>query len=988
MKKPLIQFLGIASIGVMSLVLWQAKKELPSGPEGKQKKDASKEYQKGRLSGADKQLASWFWNKGYPDPSNLSQKYLAAWEQGLEIKENTRKLLAHNNARVTGYGNWSNIGPKAHGGRMLSLAINPVRNSTIFSGSAGGGIWKTYDGGTTATSWEPVRTNFPTLGVSAIVYQPADTNVMLAGTGEVYRVETLLNGASSTNQTGNIGHNVWKCRGTYGIGILKSNDGGKFWFRTKMNIPSDLFGVKKIRFDPNNSAKVYAAASDGLYRSLDSGNNWTKIYNATYVSDVMVSPSDATGNTMVIAVGNMNNTTKGIFRSTNGGTSFALASGLPSTFNGYINFDYGTTSGTLIAGITGTGGNEIYVSSNFGSSWTAKTSSAFAGGQYWFANDLEINPADNNIVLAAGVNILRYSLSGNAGTTIGNGSATMNTFITAGSQEGSTTYVHDDVHDIEYVPGSGTIIYMATDGGIFRSTNSGSNWASCNGGLTVHQFYGPIAQSQLNINYWIGGLQDNNVIRSNSTNTGWSRVVGGDGGPCMFMPGNENVVIASRDARAVYYSSDNGASYTQKLSNLGIDYNADERTGFMAPIAVSPATPNRMYVASDNIHLSTDGGVTFNKNTPSLMTAPIEALYKTATALAVSNTNAMKLYVAVSPISQTTTDAIRYLPPSNVFRSTDGGTTFTKITNTLPDRFVNDFAISRSNDDSVFVAIGGFGTTHIYVTGDGGTTWTPRGSGLPDVPFNAVMLDVNNPQILYAGCDQGIYVSPDRGQNWYDFNTGLWDATHVIDLVAAPDGIIKAVTHGKGFFQAPAFNPIILPVNILSFTGKAQGAANELKWTASDEKNLSHYELERSLDGGLFQKVGRVTARNSSSASYSFTDGVLNMSYYYRLKSVNSDGSYVYSDIIILRRESKNSMQVIGNPVTSRIDLRFSLTQGGKAVISLYDMTGKLVRREMPAITTGQSSYSVQNLNSISSGVYYVEAVINRERWTQKVVKN
>ncbi|MBK6936475.1 MAG: hypothetical protein IPH18_06015 [Chitinophagaceae bacterium] len=83
---------------------------------------------------------------------------------------------------------------------------------------------------------------------------------------------------------------------------------------------------------------------------------------------------------------------------------------------------------------------------------------------------------------------------------------------------------------------------------------------------------------------------------------------------------------------------------------------------------------------------------------------------------------------------------------------------YTSIKGTLPNRFVMDFAVSATNDDSVFVVLGGFGTSHVYATGDGGSTWTDVGTGLPDVPFNAVLIDRVNPEVIYAGCDFGVFV--------------------------------------------------------------------------------------------------------------------------------------------------------------------------------------------------------------------------------------
>lgn len=1015
-----------------------------SESEAEEEAEEAAAVKSGRLTGADRQLNGWFLTKGYPNPNNLSSKYEQAWQQHLAVKENTNKLLGKHRKSAEGtlnelsgirgrdiktgdavvagavgsggFGSWKMVGPKVFGGRILSLAINRTLHAdgrrTIYAGSASGGIWRSYVDGVGADAWHPVKTDLPVLGVSSIVYHPSDTNILYAGTGEVYRVETLTSGTNSTSQIGNIGMNVWKARGTYGIGILKSVDGGKTWSRVFSRNTNELFAIQKIRIDPQNSSRIYACATDGLYRSNDAGLNWTRVWAATYVTDVAINPLN--NNIVVVAAGNLTNPVKGIWRTTN---AFATAptritaAPIPATIKGKIQFDYLALTATttlLVASMpndlsttaTGTSNVELYTSADFGATWVARSTSAFGGFQYWFANDIEINPSTTSQILAGGVNLYRYTVGASSPRAlISSGASTMNSFITNGGSEGGTNYVHSDIHDIEYVPGSSTQFYVASDGGVFRTTNNGTAFTTCNGGLQVHQFYGPIAQSQVNANYYFGGLQDNNVIRSNATNTAWSREIGGDGGPTMFLPGNESVVIASRDARTVYHSINAGpaqpADFTLRLNNLGLDYLPqayDHRTGFMAPIAAGPAGSNRVYVASDNLHISTNAGGAFDKNAPTAMTAPIEAQSKTAVALAVSPTNANKLYVSLSPIAQgaNNSDALLYNPPANVWRSTTGGTgttPFARVTGTIPDRFVMDFAISRTNDNVVYAAIGGFGTQHIFYTTDGGVTWMPRGSGLPDAPVNSVMIDPVNPRIIYAGSDLGVYVSPDEGINWYDFSNGFWDATYVIDLVAAPGGKIRAVTHGKGIFETDLFATTVMPVTFTSVSGEQAGGANLVKWQVAGEYDLAQYQVERSLDGSVFTPIGKVPARNTGGThNYQYQDAKTTSSAYYRIRSVNVDGSYQYSPVIRLAGSGRSQVKVLQNPFREQLVLRFETTTAAQASIRLVHTSGQVVLTRKTAIQAGVQQ-EILPTASLAAGVYFVEAMINNQRWVEKVVR-
>lgn len=962
-------------------------------------------------NGADKQLSSWFQAKGYPNASNMTAKYAAAWEEFIELKKN--KPFDHGHYRTEGMGNWTHVGPKAFGGRILSLAINPQLNAagqrTIFAGSAGGGIWKTYVSGIGASAWQKVQTNTHVLGVSSIVYHPTDTSIILAGTGEVYRTETYTSTPYSSDQVSNIGRNAWKARGTYGVGLLRSTNAGATWTQVLIKSESDLFGIQKIKFHPTISGTVFACATDGLYKSTDNGATWSKIWAGIFCSDIIINPSDVTQ--IVIAAGNVTNNPKGVWRSTNSGVTFSqvTGTGFPTAaqYKGSANF---TLLGSSIIASVGVGDidnngtyneREVYRSDDFGQNWASVTNSTHAKWQSWFAHGVTAYPGSTTKIFMYGVKKHVLTLSGTTGTlsNIATGSAS-SSFLVDGSQEGTTGYVHDDVHEVQFVPGSTTVAYWATDGGVFRTANAdaspatGMTFVSCNGGLYAQQFYPTIAQSQVSANLTIGGLQDNGVIRYNGT--GWAKEIGGDGTTCSFKPDNENIVLGSNDTRGVNRSTDGGATFpSQVMAYLGnIPNGDDDRTAFCSPVVVAPSNNNRWYVGSDNIHVSSDGGASFTNDVAGVPGASyVEAFHKPAIAIGVSYSNPDKLYVSVSPFAQNlTTDALYYNPPANVRKSTNGGGTFNTFSTGLPDRIVTDFAVSPTNDDSVFVTLGGFGTTHIYVTGDGGANWSPRGSGLPNLPFNTLLIDPANPQILYAGSDFGIYVSSDRGANWYDFNNGLWDATYVMDLALTPGNKIRAATHGKGIFETTKWDGlVILPVNFKSFTGVNRGTVNDLTWIVDQEYNLSRYEVQRSTDGFNYQTIKQVTARNSvSQTTYTASDFIgTNPSpyYYYRLRSVNLDGTYMYSEIVLIKISSKGKFEVLGNPFNNSLNVRYTVAQTGKLQLNLLDLQGRFLRREELIASAGTGIYSISGLAGIPAGIYLLNFDMNNSRTTVKVLK-
>ncbi len=978
MKKTNFKLLGLlAFLVVVATIAWISL--FPAGKNEESEEMEEKEHAEGHQTGAEKQMMTWLWSRGYPDATNMTSKFRKGWEQYNEIRENTNALIG-NQSRLESFGTWSSLGSVANiGGRILSIAIDPNNANNLFIGSASGGIWKSTDA---AANWTYVPTvlpvtgvGLPVLGVSSIVYHPTNSSILLAGTGEVYR----------TNNS-NIGYNVWKARGTYGIGILRSADGGASWTQVMVKDTTDLFAIQEIRYDPSNANTVYACATDGLYKSTDCGVTWTSspVFVKNYVRDIAIHPTDP--NQMVVSVGNLVDADKGIYRTTDG-TNWIKSAAIVASFPGYIKL---TNNGTRLYAGVGRGGtnNELYMSSDFGATWFLKNTSSHCGGQYWFAHDVEVDPGNANRVLMGGVSY--YSYTSTNGTTGGT-----RTGISVG---------HADVHDIEFLPSNPTIVYIANDGGMYKSTDGGSNFVARNTGLIAVQFYASFAvsPSAASANVMIGGLQDNGVVKYNGTS--WSTVIGGDGGPSAFHPTNDQIVLYSNDARAVYRSGNAGGSESQPLINLGYGYSPavyDDRTGFMSPVAISKSNPLIMYAASDNLHISTNGGTSFSRADPAGagnagMNRAIDATFKPAIALAVSPTNPDKVYVSTSNLSQRTDEALNVTGVPEILKSTNASDnvnySFTTISSTLPARFTTDFAISKFSDDSVYITMGGFGGGHVYLTPDGGTTWLNRSTGLPDLPFNAIVIDPIRPNVIYAACDFGVYVSHNKGVNWFDFNVGFWGTTLVMDLQITADNKIVAATHGKGVFRSDLFvPPATLPVKFVSFTGINRNNFNDLKWTTEQEINLSRYELERSSDGINFERITNVTARNSTGpADYTYADNIQNLAgpnYYYRLKAINADGSYFYSDVVLIRAPRKNIFKVLGNPFTDHLSFKYNSTETGKMVVQLRDMQGRLLRKEEQQVTTGTGYYTVNNLSTLSSGTYLLELWIDRERYAEKVIK-
>ncbi len=924
-----------------------------------------REEEEGLLSGADKQLASWWWAKAYPDPTYIETKYYQAWLHAKAMKD--PPIIHQRNGASQAInlsifnGNWIPIGPDQNiGGRILSIAIDPNNSNIIFIGSASGGIWKTVTGGIGSNAWKAVPTGFPVLGVASIIINPSNSNIIYAATGEVYRTDTS-----------NIGFNVWKARGTYGVGILKSIDGGETWTSILNKSLSNLFGVQMLEFDPSDPNTIYACATDGLYRSTDGGANWNKILDKIYVSDVVVHPSNP--NLLLAAVGNLLNADKGIYSSANGGASWTkITSGLPSSFEGFIKLDNASTDPDMVIASIGRDAgnlNELFRSTNFGQSWSVLSNSNHCQYQFWFAHDVAINPSNTNELVMGGVPLYNYNISLADRNGIGG--------------------VHADVHDIEFDPSNNNNVYVACDGGMYKSTNGGNTFSMINGGLQAVQFYASFAVSPTNPNVMIGGLQDNGVVRYNGA--GWTTVMGGDGGPCVFHPTNGNIVFASNDARRVMRSTNGGLSFSEVLSSWA--FVADSRTGFMAPLAIAPLNPLIVYSGSDNMHRSSNGGTagTWDDNSYTTANDYIEARHKTAIAMAVSPSNEYKVFVSTSPFAQYDNDINRLHvnEPPNLLRTTDGAVSFYSIKNGLPDRFVMDIAINPNHDDSVWIVLGGFGSSHVYLSADGGGTWADRGIGLPDVPTNAILLDPANPSVVYIGNDLGVFVSPDIGATWYDFNGSLWDATLVMDLAVTSDNRLVAATHGKGAFYSTLY---ILSHTLINLNGKNSGNYNDLNWKTTAEANVLNYELERSLDGNSYSKIATVPARNNSSgADYSYRDNISSInnsnSIFYRLKMVDIDGQYRYSNVVNIKLPYRPNLVVEGNPFENKLRLVFNSHGNDQAKIRIYDGGGRCLISRSVHLVAGINRLTINDLQGLPRASYIMEFQTSLHKISRKIIK-
>lgn len=211
--------------------------------------------------------------RSFPDTDIPQDKFFRGFEHS--------KTIQNFDAVYDSPTQWTSIGPNNIGGRSLCMEFSPVDTATLYMGSASGGLWKTTTGGLGANAWQRIETGYPSLAVSSIAIDSASPNVMYIGTGENYGYQYSYNGVD-----------IRVTRGMYGIGILKTTNGGANWVKSLDWSYNNQRGVWRVLLNPKNRNTVYAATSEGVWKSINAGSTWFQVINYQMVVDMEINPVD------------------------------------------------------------------------------------------------------------------------------------------------------------------------------------------------------------------------------------------------------------------------------------------------------------------------------------------------------------------------------------------------------------------------------------------------------------------------------------------------------------------------------------------------------------------------------------------------------------------------------------------------------------------------------------------------------------------------
>jgi photosystem II stability/assembly factor-like uncharacterized protein len=735
------------------------------------------------------------------------------------------------------------IGPAIMSGRISDFAVYESNPSIYYVGTAHGGVWKTTSNGALMT---PVLQHDGLLSIGDVTVSQKNPDVVWVGKGEA-------NNRQSTS---------------WGDGVYKSTDGGKTWQQMGL---SGAKHIGRILIDPSNDDVVLVAAGGplfgpggdrGVYRTTDGGKTWTRVIETdenTGATDLARSATEP--NVVYAATYQRRRTTccmngggpgSGLYKSTDGGSTWTRISGngWPAGSLGRIGIDTYRKNGNIVyvnvegeatgGGRGGRGGGApagnsatgVYRSDDAGATWRKMGSQ---NDRPMYFSQIRVDPNDPDRVYMGGVDLF---LSTNAGANFATNAAST---------------IHDDIHAIWIDPANSDHMMIGGDGGIGVSYDRSLTYrflANLPVGLFYHVGYD--MERPFNV---CGGMQDNYdwCGPSTSRNSGgiynyeWFQVQGGDG----FV-----AVPDLLDSRIVYSESQDG-NMTRKNKITGesksIRPSAANASGLKpgeqlrfhwdTPLMISPNHPRVLLAGANRMFRSTDRGDSWTAISPDLTSNgdrdTIVTMGLRGEDIRISRNDGISQWPAIVAMAEQPKVAGVYFAGTddgNVSMTRDGGKTWVNITNRLPgfpkNAFVSEIAPSRFDPNTVYVTVDNHRENdykgYVWVSNDAGRTFRSITGALADEVVKTITEDQRNPNVLYVGAEDGIFVTLDKGQTWRRLKANL-PTVRVDEITLHPrDNAMIVATHGRALWILDDIAPI------QEYTAAASAAGDAKLFTPSE----------------------------------------------------------------------------------------------------------------------------------------------------------
>ncbi len=691
------------------------------------------------------------------------------------------------------------VGP-FRGGRAAACTGMPGKPMTFFLGATGGGVWRTDDGGST---WRNISDGYFGGSVGAIEIAPSDPNVLYVGGGEV-------------TVRGNVSH---------GEGMWKSLDGGKSWKHIGLE---DSRHIPRIRVHPRDPDTVYVAAlghlygpnqQRGVFRSTDGGKNWERVLFVSADAgavDLVIDP----GNPRVLyaSIWQVKRTPwslesggidSGLWKSTDGGdtwTNLSRNKGLPGdSLLGIIGVSVSPVDSNRVWALVEASDGGLFRSDDGGENWTRVSDDRNLRQRAWYYTRVYADTQNVNRVYVLNVQFWR---SDDGGKTFS-----------------SIDTPHGDHHDLWIDPDEPDRMVIADDGGGQVTYNGGVNWSTYQNQPTA-QFYRVTTDNHFPFRIY-GAQQDNSTVRIASRSDGfmigerdWEPTAGGESGHLAPDPENPEIVYGGSYgghlARRNHETGENRDVNIWPDNPIGRAISEVKyRFQWNFPIFFSPHDPNTLYAGANVLFKSTDEGQTWTAISPDLTRNDASKQIASGGPITKDNTG-VEVYCTIFAAAESHLEAGVLWTGSDdglVHLSRDSGANWENVTPPdLPEwAQINSLEVHPTEPGGLYIAATRYKLDdfrpYLFRTTDYGKTWAMINEGISSSHFTRVVrADPGREGLLYAGTENGMYVSFDDGAKWQTFQLNL-PIVPVTDLAIKDDSLVVA-TQGRSFWVLDGLNLI------------------------------------------------------------------------------------------------------------------------------------------------------------------------------------
>ncbi|MFM9055138.1 MAG: WD40/YVTN/BNR-like repeat-containing protein, partial [Bacteroidota bacterium] len=626
-----------------------------------------------------------------------------------------------------------------------------------------------------------------------------------------------------------------------GDGVYKTSDGGKNWTRMGLE-KSDR--IASIQIHPKNPNVVYVAAlgalwgdsnERGVYKTEDGGKTWTKILfvnNTTGCSELVMDPSNPDNlyaafwefrrTAYSFSSGGLNSA---LYKSTDGGKTWKkLQQGLPAGKLGRVAVALAPSNPSIVYAVMEAEKKEekgLYRSDDGGQTWKFLNGDFGLTVRPFYFSRISVDPKNPDIVVKAG---LFGSISRDGGKT----------FKSLGS-------MHPDIHDIAFDTRHSDKLFVATDGGLYRSLDGGSSLEQIED-LPLSQFYHVSVDNREPFRVY-GGLQDNGSWFAPSASPGgveardWEVVGQGDGFRVYPHPTNPDVVYSEMQGAEAMWRFDVRKQDLKVIKPYPVQGDPKLRFNRNAALSTSKHHPDRLYVGSQFLHVSENRGDSWEKRSPDLTTNDKNKQNQEASGgLSADNSGAENhctiFTIAESPLS----DQVIWVgtDDGNVQITQDAGKTWTNVAANVKGipagTWCYHIEASMHGKGVAYAVFDGHTRNdyapYVFKTTDFGKTWTSITTSDISSFVRNIQEDYVNPDLLFIGAENGLYITLDGGKSWSPFTNNFpRTAVHYLELHPVKHTLVAA-THGRGIIVIDdistlrSITPALLKANLTYFQFK------------------------------------------------------------------------------------------------------------------------------------------------------------------------